>query len=79
MQTDDTNHIYENYLDKACFQHDMAYGRYKNGTEITQLAFETASNPKYDGYQKALASIVFKFFDNKSIEVLKGILVGKPI
>ena len=28
--------------------------------------FEIASNPEYDGYQRGLASIVFKFSDNKS-------------
>ena len=28
MQTGDTNYIYRNELDKACFQHDMAYGKY---------------------------------------------------
>ena len=30
MQTGDTNYICKNDLDKACFQHDMAYGKYKN-------------------------------------------------
>ena len=30
MQTEDTNYIYKNKLDKACFQHDMAYGDFKN-------------------------------------------------
>ena len=30
MQTGDTNYIYKNKLDKACFQHDMAYGDFKN-------------------------------------------------
>ena len=30
MQTGDTNYIYKNELDKACFQHDMAYGKYKD-------------------------------------------------
>ena len=28
MQTGDTNYIYRNELDKACFQHDMVYGKY---------------------------------------------------
>ena len=28
MQTGNTNYIYKNELDKACFQHDMAYGKY---------------------------------------------------
>ena len=30
MQTGDTNYIYKNDLDKACFQHNIAYGKYKN-------------------------------------------------
>ena len=30
MQTRDTNYIYKNEFDKACFQHDMAYGKYKD-------------------------------------------------
>ena len=29
-------------------------------------AFVFASNPKYDGYQRGLASMVYKFFDKKS-------------
>ena len=73
MQTGDTNYIYRNHLDKACFQHDMGYGKYKDLTEIAQShkvlrdkAFEIASNPEYDGYERGLASIVFKFFDEKS-------------
>ena len=28
--------------------------------------FEILSNPKYDGYQRGLASMVYKFFDTKS-------------
>ena len=28
-QTGGTNYIYKNELDKACFQHDMAYGDFK--------------------------------------------------
>ena len=30
MQTGDTNYIYKNELDKASFQHDMAYSKYKD-------------------------------------------------
>ena len=69
MQTGNTNYIYKNDLDKACFQHDMAYGKYKDLTKRTQSdkvlrdkAFEIASNPKYDGYKRGLASMVYKFF-----------------
>ena len=73
IQTGNTNFIYRNELDKACFQHDMAYGKSKDVIKRTQSdkvlkdkAFKIASNPKYDGYQRGLASIVYKFFDNKS-------------
>ena len=75
MQAGDTNYIYRNELDKACFQHDMAYGKYKNLEKRTQSdkvlkeqVFAIASNPKYEGYQRGLASMVYKFFDEKSKE-----------
>ena len=29
-ETGDTSYIYKNKLDKACLQHDMAYGDFKN-------------------------------------------------
>ena len=73
IQTENTDFIYKNELDKACFQHDMAYGKSKNLTKRTQLdkvlrdkTFKIASNPKYNGYQRELASMVYKFFDKKS-------------
>ena len=73
MQTGNTDFIYKNELGKACFQHDIAYGKSKDLIKRTQSdkflkdkAFEIASNPKYDGYQKGLASMVYKFFDKKS-------------
>ena len=73
MQTGDTNYIYKNELGKACFQHDMAYGDFKDLQRRTQSdkvlkdkAFRITSNPKYDGYQRGLASMVYKFLDKKS-------------
>ena len=73
MQTGNPDFIYKNELDKACFQHDMAYGKSKDLVKRTQSdkvlkdkAFKIASDPKYDGYQRGLASIVYKFFDKKS-------------
>ena len=73
MQTGNTDFIYRNELDKVCFQHDMAYGRSKDlvkGTQSDKVlkdkAFKIASNPSYDGYQRGLASMVYKFFDKKS-------------
>ena len=72
-ETGDTNYIYKNELDKACFQHDMAYGDFKDLTKRTAAdkvlrdkAFKIASDQKYDGYQIGLASMVYKFFDKKS-------------
>ena len=29
-------------------------------------AFNISKNPEYDGYQRGLASIVYKYFDNKT-------------
>ena len=78
MQTGDTNYIYKNELDKACFAHGAAYSDSKDLTKRTAAdkvlrdkAFNIAEDPKYDGYQRALASMVYKFFDKKS----KGSLI----
>ena len=72
-RTADTRYIYRNELDKACFQHDSAYADHKyliNRTEADKIlrdkVYDIASNPKYDGYQRGLASMVYKFFDKKS-------------
>ena len=70
MQTD---FIYGNELDKACFQHDMAYGESKDLAKRTHSdkvlrdkKFKIASDPKDHGYQTELASMVYKLFDKKS-------------
>ena len=54
----------------------MAYGIFKDLNKRTQAynvlrdkAFEIASNPKYDDYQKRLASMIYKFFDKISTEI----------
>ena len=51
----------------------MPYGKHKELERRTQSdkvlkdkAFEIANSPKYDGYQRGLASMVYKLFDNKS-------------
>ena len=61
MQTGNTNFIYKNELDKACFQHDMAYGKTKDLVRRGQSdkvskdkAFNIASDPRYDGYPRGL-------------------------
>ena len=72
-RTGDTRYICRNELDKACFQHDSAYADHKdliNRTEADKVlrdkVYDIASNPKYDGYQRGLASMIYKFFDKKS-------------
>ena len=72
-ETGDTSYIYKNELDKACFQHDMTYGDSKDLARKTapdkalrDKAFNIAKNPTYDGYQRELAFMVYKFFDKKS-------------
>ena len=69
-RTGDTRYIYRN--DKACFQHDSPYADHKdliNRTEADKVlrdkAYDIASNPEYDGYQRGLANMVYKFFDSK--------------
>ena len=64
--------FYRNELDKGCFQHDSAYANHKdliNRTEADKVlkdkAYNIAGNPEY-GYQRGLASMVYKFFDKKS-------------
>ena len=72
-ETRDTSYIYKNELDKVCFQHYMAYGDLKDIARRTasdkalrDKAFSIAKNPKYDGYQRGFASMVYKFFNKTS-------------
>ena len=72
-RTGDTRYIYRNELDKACFQHDSAYADHKNLINRTKSnkflrdkGYDIVSNPEYDGYQRDLASMVYKIFDKES-------------
>ena len=69
--------IYKNELDKACFQHDAAYNTYKDLKNRTQAdivsknkAYKIATDARVDGFQRALASMVWKFFNEISKNVL---------
>ena len=80
-QSGDTHYIYRNQLDKAWFQHDSAYAYNKDlintikaDKVLRDKAYDTASNPEYDGYQRGLASMVYKCFDKKSM----GSCIAKP-
>ena len=78
MKSGNTDFIYKNELDKACFQHNMAYGKARDLVRRTQSdkflrdkAFKIASDPKYDGYQRELAYMVYKFL----IKILKEVVL----
>ena len=69
-ETGDSRHIYQNKLGKTCFKHDRASGDSKDLSRRTACekilrdkASNIAKNPKYNGYQHGLASMVYKFFD----------------
>ena len=76
---EEIQNIYQKELNKACFQHDMSYGYFKDLNRRTfadkilgDKAFNIAKDPKYDGYQRGFASMVYKFFDKKLlVAVLK--------
>ena len=77
MQTWNTDFIYKYELDKACFQHNMAYGKSKDLVQRSQSnkvlkdkAFKIANDPKYEGYQRGLASMIYKFLIKNLVEVV---------
>ena len=72
-ETEYSRYIYQNKLDKACFQHCMTYGDFKDlnrrtasGKILRNKAFNIAKYLKHNGYQCGLALMVYKFFDKKS-------------
>ena len=67
-------------------QHDIAYGDFKDLARRTapdkvlrDKAFNIAKNPKYDGYQRGLASMVYKFFDKKSVSLADKSAAGSGV
>ena len=73
LKKQETEDIYQNELDKACFQHDMAYGDFKDlnrrtaaDKALSNKAFNIAKNLKYDGCQRELDSVIFNLFDKKT-------------
>ena len=63
---------FKDEFDKVCFQHDMAYGDFKDLNRrsfadklLRDKALNIPKDPKYDGYQCGLTSMVYKFFDKK--------------
>ena len=83
-RTGDTRLLYRNELDKACFKHNAAYAKYKDvenrlisDQKLRNSAYDIASNPKYDDYQRGLASMIYKFFDPKVVLLNKKTMSGK--
>ena len=81
-ETGDSLYIYQNELDEACLQHDMAYGGFKDLTRRTasdkilrDKAFNIAKNSKYNRYQKGLASMVYTFLIKKLLVVVLKIKI----
>ena len=80
----DSKCIDQNELNEDCFQHDVAYGEFKDLHRRTapdkvlhNKAFNIAKNPKYDGYQRSFASMGYKYFDTFSGGAVKSEVV-KP-
>ena len=85
-RTGDTRLLYRNELDKACFKRDAAYVKYKDvenrlisDQKLRNSAYDIASNRKYDGYQRGLAGMIYKFFDSKVAPLDKKTMSGKGI
>ena len=72
-ETGNSRYIYQNEIDKACFEHNMAYGSFKDLPRRTDSdkvlrdkEFNIAKNPKHDWYQRGLTSMVYKFYDKRA-------------
>ena len=72
QRTGKINLLYRNELDKACFKHDVAYAKYKDvenrliaDDKLENSAYDIASIPKYDSYQRGLASMVLNSLAQK--------------
>ena len=85
IQTGDANYIYKNELNKTCFAHDAAYSDNKDlakrifADKILRdkdKAFNIAKDPKYDGYQRRLASMVYKFLIKRLLVAGCNILIN---
>ena len=66
-------HVLKHRLDAACFQHDFAYEKYKDRSNRRQSdlvlknnALKIAIDPRFNGYQRGLASMVYKFFNERT-------------
>ena len=73
MKDGKLSYIAKNRLDAACFQHDSAYNKYKDSLNrkksdivLISKALKIALDPQVNGYQRGLASMVHKFFNERA-------------
>ena len=86
MKNGKLSHIAKNKLDAACFQHDSTYHKYKDLKRRTRSdvvlknkAYKIAVDPKYNGYERALASMVCKFFNERSKKIIGSGMENKQL
>ena len=71
-ETSNLKYIFKNELDKTCFSHDVAYAdkdvakRTVSEKILKDRTYDISWNPKYDGYQRGLVTMVYRFFDKKT-------------
>ena len=78
-ETCNLKHLYRNELDEVCFYPEAAYSDIKNLAKRTisdnilkDRGYEIVRNHKYDGYQRALASMIYKFLDKETRQGKQG-------
>ena len=71
-ETGNSKNIYQNKIDQACFQHDIAYGEFKSlpvraaaDKILRNKVFNFAKDLKHVKYKRGLTSTIYKFFDKK--------------
>ena len=76
-ETRDSRYPYQYELDKACFEHDIANGEFKDLNRRTAAdkvlrdkKFYTVKNLRYDGYQHGLFSMTYNVFDKRLLDVV---------
>ena len=86
-ETGDSEYIYQNEIDKACFQRDMAYWSFKDlstrGTIANKIlvhkTFNIAENRKYDVYKGIIASMVHKLLDKKTASIAQSLILATRV
>ena len=77
METGNAVYIHKNDFDKACFQHDMTYDKYKDLTKRTQSDKVLRDKAFKIMKTRGLVSMVYKFFDKKSEDSSVSTLVNR--